>query len=200
MQEGHARIAAELGDVAPSVESNVRKYAPYTLRHAMRRWWTTRGIGSIGEGVYVDRNVQLLRHPENIHLGAKVMLKEGARICTANPRASISIGDWTTVGYQCFMFATTRIVIGDNCLIAPFCYLVDSDHGIARGTLIREQPMRHAAIRIGSDVWLGVGVIVTAGVTIGDGAVIGARAVVTEDIPPYAVAVGSPARVIRYRQ
>src|SRR5262249_40603367 len=122
------------------------------------------------------------------------------RICTANPKATISIGDWTTVGYHCFMFATTRIEIGANCLIAPFCYLVDSDHGTARGALIREQPMHYAPIRIGADVWLGLGVSVTAGVTIGDGAVIGARAVVTEDIPPYAVAVGSPARVARYRQ
>lgn len=185
---------------APAIESGVRKYAPYTLRHALRRWWVTRGVSRLGEGVYVDRNVELMRHPENISLGARVMLKEGARICTANPQAAISIGDWTTIGYHCFFFATVRIEVGANCLIAPFCYLVDSDHGIERGRLIREQPMRYAPIRIGSDVWLGTGVTVTAGVTIGDGAVIGARSVVTEDIPPDAIAVGSPARVVRYRE
>lgn len=54
-------------------------------------------------------------------------------------------------------------------------------------------------VTIGSDVWLGSRCIVLPGVTIGHGAVIGAAAVVTHDIEPYAVAVGIPARVIRYR-
>jgi len=183
-----------------TVQSGVRKYAPYTLRHTLRRWWVTRGIGWIGKGVYVDSNVQLLRHPEKIALGEMVMLKEGARLCPTNPDARIEIGSWTTIGYQCFLFASESITIGDNCLIAPFCYFVDSNHGIAKDELIRKQPMTPGPIRIGSDVWLGVGVTVTAGVTIGDGAVIGARSVVTEDIPPNAIAVGSPARVIRYRE
>lgn len=52
---------------------------------------------------------------------------------------------------------------------------------------------------IGNDVWTGYGVFIAAGVTIGDGAIIGAKSVVTRDVPPYAIAVGSPARVIRYR-
>jgi hypothetical protein len=52
---------------------------------------------------------------------------------------------------------------------------------------------------IGNDVWLGNGVFVRAGVTIGDGAIVGARAVVVSDIPPYAIAVGNPARVKRMR-
>jgi hypothetical protein len=52
---------------------------------------------------------------------------------------------------------------------------------------------------IGNDVWIGYGAFLRAGVTIGDGAVIGTRALVMHDIPPYAIAVGSPARVLRYR-
>jgi acetyltransferase-like isoleucine patch superfamily enzyme len=52
---------------------------------------------------------------------------------------------------------------------------------------------------IGNDVWIGHGAILKSGVTIGDGAVIGAGAIVTKDIPPYAVAVGSPAVVKKYR-
>jgi len=54
-------------------------------------------------------------------------------------------------------------------------------------------------ITIGHDVWIGQGVFIRGGVTIGHGAVIGARAVVTKDIPPYAIAGGVPAKVIRYR-
>ena len=52
---------------------------------------------------------------------------------------------------------------------------------------------------IGSDVWIGHGATILSGVTIGDGAVIGARAVVASNIPPYAIAVGNPARIIKYR-
>ena len=52
---------------------------------------------------------------------------------------------------------------------------------------------------IGSDVWIGTGVTIKSGVTIGDGCFIGAGAVVTHDIPPFSIAVGVPARVIKYR-
>lgn len=54
-------------------------------------------------------------------------------------------------------------------------------------------------INIGNDVWIGVHTLVMGGVTIGDGAVIGSRSVVTKDIPPYSIAVGVPAKVIKYR-
>lgn len=54
-------------------------------------------------------------------------------------------------------------------------------------------------ITIGHDVWIAEGCIIKEGVTIGTGAVIGMGSVVTKDIPPYGIAVGNPARVIRYR-
>ena len=55
------------------------------------------------------------------------------------------------------------------------------------------------SVNIGSDVWIGSGVVITRGIIIGDGAVVGANAVVTKDIPPYAIAVGTPAKIIKYR-
>jgi virginiamycin A acetyltransferase len=58
---------------------------------------------------------------------------------------------------------------------------------------------RKGDIMIGNDVWIGYEAVILAGVTIGDGAVIGARAVVTKDVPPYAIVGGVPARVIRSR-
>ncbi len=54
-------------------------------------------------------------------------------------------------------------------------------------------------VNIGHDVWIGANAIVLSGVSIGTGSVIGAGAVVTKDVPPYAIAVGNPARVVRYR-
>jgi acetyltransferase-like isoleucine patch superfamily enzyme len=52
---------------------------------------------------------------------------------------------------------------------------------------------------IGNDVWIGIDATILSGVTVGHGAVVGARAVVTTSVPPYAVVVGNPARIVRYR-
>lgn len=93
------------------------------------------------------------------------------------------------------------VEIGDNTSIAANCYIIDSNHGIEKGKLIREQKSAvKGPVVIGEDVWLGAGVKVLSGVHIGNGAVIGAGAVVNSDIPENAVAVGVPARVIRYRK
>ena len=54
-------------------------------------------------------------------------------------------------------------------------------------------------LRIGSDVWIGSNACILRGLAVGDGAVIGAGSVVTKDVPPYAVVVGNPARVLKYR-
>ena len=180
--------------------SGVRLYAPFTLRHALRRLWLLRNVGSVGTDVYVEANVQLLRHPEKVFLGDRVMLKEGVKICPTHPEATITIGDWTTVGYNVSIFSKSNISIGKDCLIAPSCYLVDNDHGTDLGCLIREQPMVTAPIVIGNDVWLGAGVVVVKGVTIGNGAVVAAGSLVTKDIPPNAVFAGVPAKFVLQRK
>jgi acetyltransferase-like isoleucine patch superfamily enzyme len=150
--------------------------------------------------VYIDRNVRFLRHPERVSIGSHVILKEGARLCPTNPDAAIAIGDWTTIGHHTFIFASASISVGRDCLIAPFCYLVDSNHGFRRDRLIREQLMSARPIVIEDDVWLGVGVTVLQGVRIARGAVIGAGAVVSTDVPAYAIVSGNPAVVTGYRQ
>ncbi|NWK94267.1 transferase [Sphingobium lactosutens] len=73
-------------------------------------------------------------------------------------------------------------------------YEADRSAHVKNAVLGRPQPTR-----IGNDCWIAHGVYIKNGVTIGDGAVIGARSVVTKDIPPYAMAVGSPAKIIKFR-
>jgi acetyltransferase-like isoleucine patch superfamily enzyme len=94
------------------------------------------------------------------------------------------------------------ITIGSRTIIAQFVSIIATNHKIPP----REQRVRDAGIeqegsgvKIGRDVWIAANVVILPGVEVGDGAVIGAGAVVSKSIPAYAIAVGNPARVIRYR-
>jgi acetyltransferase-like isoleucine patch superfamily enzyme len=183
-----------------SLMSGVRNYSRMTWRHRIREWRWRRVLASAGSELFLDSDVDFLRHPERVTIGSHVIVKAGARVCPTSPSASVSIGDWTTIGHHTFIFASTSIDIGSDCLIAPFCYLVDSNHGFRRSALIREQPMTASPIRIGNDVWLGAGVTVLKGVSIGDGAVIAAGSVVNADVEPYTIVAGNPARFLALRE
>ena len=190
-------VAATSAEV--TLDSGVRQYSRPTWRHWLRHRRWRRALAALGEHAVIEPNVGFLRHPERITIGRQVILKEGARLCPTNPNAAITIGDWSTIGYHTFIFASTSISIGSDCLIAPFCYLVDSNHGVHRDRLIREQPMTARPICIGDDVWLGVGVTVLKGVTIGRGAVVAAGAVVNADVLDYEIVAGNPAKMIGRR-
>ena len=78
--------------------------------------------------------------------------------------------------------------------------MVDTQHVFKDPAVpIIDQSFTSKGIVIRDDVWLGAGVVIVDGVTVGEGAVVGAGSVVTKDIPPGAIAVGVPARVVRYR-
>ena len=114
---------------------------------------------------------------------------------------SLSIGTCTHVQPRCqFSAYKASIKIGCGVQIAPNCAFYPYDHGVAPGQLISKQPLHtKGGIVVEDDAWLGVGVIVLDGVRIGKGAVVGAGAVVTDDVPDGAIAVGVPARVVKMR-
>lgn len=101
--------------------------------------------------------------------------------------------------------AIDKVEIGDGCLFASHIYISDNTHGRMEGGKNDSSPDVQpdhreyvtAPVKIGKNVWLGEGVIVLPGVSIGDGSVIGAHSVVSKNIPPACVAVGSPAKVIK---
>ena len=112
----------------------------------------------------------------------------------------ITLGRNVFVGPQTVIYGHGGVVIGDSVLISMHCRILSSNHTLPDiGTRIRSVPDILAPTSIGSDVWIGGGVTVLGGVTIGDGAVIGAGSVVSRDVPPGAIAVGVPAKVIRLR-
>ena len=112
----------------------------------------------------------------------------------------INIGTNVFLGPYCVLYGHGNITIGNDCLIAMGCKIIAGNHTIAApDALIRLQPDIAKPIIIGNDVWLGADVKVLAGVTIGNGCIVGAGSVVTNDLPPYSIAVGSPAKVIKHR-
>ncbi len=93
------------------------------------------------------------------------------------------------------------IEIGNDCLIAQYVSIIASNHSIGKATAIRNMPwdQTKTGVRIGHNVWIGTHAILLPGVTVGEGSVIAAGAVVTSDIPPYAIAAGVPAAVKKWR-
>ncbi len=114
----------------------------------------------------------------------------------------ITLGDRVRIGSRCHIWAgpsTGRIIIGDDVLFGPDVMVTAATYRYNDGSPVTRQLMDEADIIIGRDVWIGVGAIILAGARIGDGAVIGAGSVVKGHIPPFALAVGSPAKVVGSR-
>jgi maltose O-acetyltransferase len=129
-------------------------------------------IGDLGEGAYVKPPL-FVDYGENITIGAR-----------------------TFINFNLTALDVAAITIGEDCQIGPNVQLLTPLHPIAPGPR-RDKLEAAKPIVIGDNVWLGGGVIVCPGVSIGENSVIGAGSVVAKDIPANAVAVGSPARVIR---
>jgi acetyltransferase-like isoleucine patch superfamily enzyme len=131
---------------------------------------------------------------DRVHLVSDVRMEVG-------DGGSIVVGADTWIQPNChFASFLAPISIGANVQIASYCRFYSYDHAVAADRPIHQQGLvSRGPIVIEDDAWLGTGVVVLAGVCIGRGAVLGAAAVVTRDIPAGAIAVGSPARVVRYR-
>lgn len=180
--------------------SQLRKHLKFTWKNQWRAFQERRRIGFLGEKVFIDKNVELQRFPKNISIDNHVILKEGSRICACNEKAKIRIGKNTTIGFHTFIFASKDINIGDDCLIAPFVYIVDSDHAAEKGKLINQQPNTTEAVSIGNDVWIGTGAKILKGTIIEDGAVIAAGAVVAGHVKSNEIFGGIPAKKISERK
>ncbi len=191
------------------------------LRGQMLRW---RGAQA-GVRFGVGRHVQIW-HPDCLAAGHDVTILDCAYIRSGHPgtvrvgnHTAFHVGFWLdcgtaddppgifTIGSHCLVQAygvmnmgAGRITIGDHVIMGQMVTIHVGDHIFEdRTRRIDEQGVVHQGVVIGDDCWIGAKVAVLDGVTIGQGSVIGAGSVVTRSIPPYCVAVGNPARVIRER-
>ena len=158
----------------------------------------------IGKGTVIGRSVAL-QGGWRVKLGADCRVEEGAQLkCPTGQdgtrRWNIVAGDDVFIGKGSILDSNLAITVGDHTFIAPYCFITDTSHLYGDlATLIARQGYQYKETRIGRDVWIGAHTVVVAGVEIGDGCVVGANSTVTKSLPPYSVAVGSPARVIKAR-
>lgn len=138
---------------------------------------STSGAISIGSGSDIRRNTRISAGFDGrIHIGKNVLVDEGSQI-----------------------MAQKDIEIGDNTLIAPYCFITDFNHRTNdRNRTVASQGYESSRVTIGENVWIGTHAVILSGITIGRGAVIGAGSVVTHDVAPFTVVAGNPAKCIRH--
>lgn len=154
---------------------------------------------SIGSDSYVSALAE-----NGVRLGNNVRIRERAWIQSTSvlddPGVGVTIGDDTYIGPGVILGAGGGIRIGAHVNFGANVQLLAENHVFSNlEHTIQSQGVTRAGIVVEDDVWIGNSVIVLDGVTIGRGAVVGAGAVVTRSVPPFAIAAGNPARVIRQR-
>ncbi|VXD22843.1 Acetyltransferase, isoleucine patch superfamily [Planktothrix serta PCC 8927] len=177
---------------------------------------------STGGGIILGKGI-VLRHPKKVTLGNRVAIddyvlidasgagEEGitldddviiSRNCVIQGKiGGISIGKKTDLGCNTILSSSGGISIGNSVLIAGNCYIGGGRYITDRLDIpMMEQGVyTKGAVVIEDDVWLGAGSTVLDGVKIGKGCIVGAGAVVTKDLPEYAIAAGVPAKIIKMR-
>jgi len=149
-----------------------------------------------------------IRNKRYIKIGKGFTSGFGCRIeafpVDSEAKTSIQIGENVQINDYVHIGAVSSIEIGDNVLMASKVYITDHNHG-RYDDEFSDHPMSipaerlpgFANVKIMNNVWLGESVCVLPGITIGEGSIIGALSVVSRDIPPYTIAVGAPAKVVK---
>lgn len=156
---------------------------------------------SVGKNLSLYALPDITGHTE-IHIGNDVNLfghmGVGSGRIFDNPR--LIIGDRVDLGHRVFFTVNKEVIIEDDVNIADNVRIVDSDahprDAEARALDLPPPPDEIKPVRICKKAWLGQGCSIMKGVTVGEGAIIGVNSVVVTDIPPYALALGIPARVL----
>jgi len=151
-------------------------YRPYALFSKQIRYWICKGMLK--------------------QCGRNVNIEHGADIGTGK---GIIIGDNSGIGVNC---TVKRAIIGKNVMMGPSVVFIGSNHAFSdpEKPLQEQGSVECPPIEVGDNVWIGTNVIVLPGRKIGKSSIVGAGAVVTKDVPEYAIVAGNPAKVIRYRK
>ena len=157
---------------------------------------TQKGKISIGDGVYLRRNVELRAHNNGeIKIGSQIRIDRGVRILAAN-ESIIDIKSGTRIGLYSVFNGGDSITLYENCLISGFVYLQTSMHKYNDAIPIKDQGYEHKPVSLGKNVWLGAHVVVLPGVSLGEKCIVGSNAVVTKSFDANQMIAGVPAKSI----
>jgi maltose O-acetyltransferase len=136
----------------------------------------------------------------NLSLGDGTAIEDDCTLCCHNAPLTLGRSCYLNRNVRLGSAGTASLTLGDNVMVGPNVVMDTSRHRDGRTDIpMKDQGMEYRPISIGDDVWIGANAVVICGVSIGRGCIVGAGAVVTRDLPPYSVAVGVPARVVRRR-
>jgi acetyltransferase-like isoleucine patch superfamily enzyme len=164
---------------------------------------------SIGQGAHLGRARLMARDPDQVFCSIGDGTTVRGLLVLERAGAVIRIGSRSQVGGRTLLDASERIEIGDDVLVSFDVLITDNDShslrfseragDVADWTEGRKDwtHVARAPVRVMDKAWIGARAILLKGVTVGEGAMVGAGSVVTRDVPPWHLAAGNPARVIR---
>ena len=196
LREQHKRRLSWMPWLFFSLKPRHREWAEAWQREVQQHLVDTETV-QIGEGCFVAPEAAVFAEP-----GRPVVMGNGVSIAAhAFVHGPVVLGDRVSVNARVSIDGGgVGIRIGEDTRIAAGATLYAFDHGLAPDRSVREQPVRSRGITLGRDVWIGANAGVTDGVTIGDHAVVGMGAVVTRDVPEWAIVAGTPARTVGDRR
>lgn len=193
------------------IEKGGRKFIEYD--------WFAGGIPPnvvLGENVYLDTSYGFEAFHSEREIGFRLGEASGAyNMATFIVGASgtVDVGSYTVLGGT-FIVCSDSVTIGSHCLIAWGSVITDTWAGFESASIEkRREVLRFAAtdarrrllpvdtprpVVLEDNVWVGFDAVILPGVTLGRGAIVGCKTIISEDVPPYAIMVGNPARLIRF--
>lgn len=176
----------------------------------------------VGKGVSFGKSITI-RHPHKISISDNVVVDDycvldakgldnngitleenifiGRGSILSCKNGDIILEKNVVVGFNSEIFSGSKVVIGENTLIAAYVYIIGGGHAYSKVDIpISEQEKPSHGIKVEKNCWIGAGAMVFDNVTIGEDTIIGAGALVSKDIPPFSIAAGMPARVARSRK
>ena len=199
----------------------------YLFFFFIRGLWMRLRIKSAKGLLLVGKNVRIF-YPKNLQVGYNTIIEDGAEINCLSLQgiklgnrvtigkyaiirpsniyggpigAGLTMGDNSNIGPYNYIGCSGKITIGNNVMLAPRVSIYAENHVFDHPEiLIRDQGVEKKEVIIEDDCWIAANSILLAGVTIGKGSVVAAGSVVTENVPPYSVVAGVPAKWIKSRK
>ena len=156
----------------------------------------------LGHASYLDQGVYIHACPNGVKIGSRTLVMHGSVLHVYNfrnlPHAGITIGADSLIGEMNVIRGQGGVYIGDRVYTSPMVQIVAVNHVFDDPHVpFVDQGITAEGVVIEDDVWIGSAAVVTDGVRVGRGAVVAAGAVVVQDVPPYTVVGGVPARILR---